>query len=87
MPFNFRTAVFCLLVGTVCNPAVTAVAPPEWVHLLPTKYDHIPENVLLISYLLLPLWSAFAVREYKPLPRIGITLFIVLLVYVLFPAI
>jgi hypothetical protein len=81
LPFNFRTVVFCFLAAAVCSPAITASVPPEWVHPLPTKYGHIPVIVLLISYLLLPLWSAFAVRKYKPLPLIWVALFIVSLVY------
>ncbi len=91
LPLNYRTAVFCFLMGAALSfpfgfvLAVTArpFTPPEWV-------GPFYISTALASFFLLPFWSAFALRSLPVLRRIGFTTFGALLIFflvgLLFPA-
>ncbi|HEY3901594.1 MAG TPA: hypothetical protein VGM54_23485 [Chthoniobacter sp.] len=91
IPFNYRTAIFCFLMGTLASVPISI-----WAGDLPKQYQIVAPSearmriywfLLVGSFLLLPIWSLSAVRKYQPLPVIGLVTFVILLLLSLFPAI
>lgn len=86
IPLNWRTVVFCFLMGSVLSVPIGGIPsrfilwePPEYL------YDYY-EWTVVGSFLLLPFWS-IAVRPYPPLMTIGVVTFVgALLLGSLFPA-
>jgi len=88
IPLNFRTGVFCFLMGSLLSIPIglLPITPVFWQ--LPENLYGIYYYVTSASFCVLPLWSVFAVRRYPPLPEIGgFTFLIFLLCGLLFPAI
>jgi len=84
-PINYRTLVFCFLMGSVLsfpcgliwNATARPFIPPSWT--IPYYFATVAGSLLL-----LPFWSGFALRGIPLLQRIGIRTFVVMLVFVVF---
>jgi hypothetical protein len=88
IPLNFRTGVFCFLMGSVCSVPISFFPTRPLLIELPESILQLYPPLVISSFILLPIWSFFVVRCYKPLPVIGgITFILGNLVGLLFPAI
>jgi hypothetical protein len=88
IPFNFRTGVFSFLMGSVFSVPVGLLPTRHLLFEPPESLTHLYPFVVTASFLLLPFWCVFAVRQYSPLPAFGTITFILgILAGLLFPAI
>jgi len=88
IPLNCRTAIFCFLIGSVFSAPVGLVPTKYLLFEPPESLTRLYPPVVIASFLLLPFWCAFAVRQYSPLPALGTITFVVgILAGLLFPAI
>jgi len=86
IPLNFRTVIFCFLMGTVLSTVVGMMDFPRPFE-TPDSWWRVYSFLGIGSFVLLPIWSFFVLRRYKPLAMIdGITFAILVLIGLLFPA-
>ena len=71
IPLNFRTIVFCFLMGTVLSPLIGLIPSRFLIFVTPESWYTFYWWLVLASFVVLPIWSFLLVRPYKPLPAIG----------------
>jgi hypothetical protein len=89
IPLNFRTAVFCFLMGTALSPLVGMVTAKCYAVRPPEEWYDVYQALVMATTLLLPVWSFTGVIDFKPLPVMGVLtfIFVILLFGLLNPAI
>jgi len=88
IPLNFRTIIFCFLMGTLLGPLADCVIPARLQIFTPPETWMVFHDRLWIGCgIILPFWSFIIVRRYDPLALIGSITFILAFLALLFPAI
>ena len=91
IPLNFRTLFFCFLVGSLLSVPCGFLVVVQWELYEPPLWTApIYCMVILLSLVVLPFWSVFALRDQPMLRRIGqvvsVAAFTLFALCLLFPA-
>lgn len=88
IPLNFRTGMFCFLMGTALSLPVGFLPTKILFFEIPLVLMNLYQGAAVACFLILPFWSYFAVRKYSPLPTLGLITFVFfILCGLLFPAV
>ena len=88
IPLNWRTGVFCFLMGAVFSAPIGMFPTKYFLFEPPESLVRLYPVLVVMSFVLLPLWCVLAVRQYPPLPALGTVTFVVgTIAGLLFPAV
>ena len=84
IPFDFGTAVYCLLMGYVLSIPIGHF-PSDYLLLEPPALlKRLYSMFILPAFVALPCWSFLVVRDYKPLPTLSVIVIVLFILAGLF---